>query len=118
MAVESQEARSKKQKAKIPGPRPLAPDPQTEAEAETCFLKAIDIARQQQAKLLELRAVMSLIRLRQQQAALATRGTQYAARDRLAEARRMLADVCGWFTEGLATKDLQEAKALLEELSH
>ena len=67
------------------------------------FLKAIDIARQQSAKSLELRAVMSLSRLRQQQ----------GKRD---EARQMLAEIYGWFTEGFDTKDLQEAKTLLEEL--
>ena len=49
----------------VTNPRPLTPDPQ--AEAEACFLKAIGIARQQQAKSLELRATMSLARLWQQQ---------------------------------------------------
>jgi len=73
-------------------------------EAEECFQKAIDIARRQQAKSLELRAVMSLGRLWQQQ----------GKRD---EARQMLAEIYGWFTEGFDTADLQEAKALLEELS-
>ncbi|MBI3301163.1 MAG: hypothetical protein HYZ72_03665, partial [Deltaproteobacteria bacterium] len=77
------------------------PDPQGEAEA--CFQKAIDIARQQQAKSLELRAVMSLSRLWQQQ----------GKKD---EARQMLAETYGWFTEGFDTADLQEAKALLAEL--
>jgi predicted ATPase len=72
-------------------------------EAEECFQKALDIARRQQAKSLELRAAMSLSRLWQQQ------GKQE-------EARQMLADVYGWFTEGFDTADLQEAKALLEEL--
>ena len=73
------------------------------AEAEVCFLKAIEIARRQQAKSLELRAVMSLSRLWQQ-------GKREEALDRLSE-------IYGWFTEGFATKDLQEAKELLEELS-
>jgi predicted ATPase len=77
--------------------------PTKEAEAEDCFWKAIEIARRQQAKSLELRAVMSLSRLWQQQ------GKQ-------AEARQMLAEIYGWFTEGFDTKDLQEGKALLEEL--
>jgi predicted ATPase len=76
-----------------------------EQEAETCFSKAIDIAQKQQAKSLELRAVMSLSRLWQQQ------GKQY-------EAHRMLSEAYNWFTEGFDTKDLQEAKTLLEELSH
>jgi predicted ATPase len=72
-------------------------------EAAACFQKAIDIARQQQAKSLELRAVMSLSRLWQQQG-------------KKAEAHELLAGVYGWFTEGFDTKDLQEAKALLIEL--
>ena len=83
--------------------QPLAPNPHAEAEAEACFLKAIEIARRQQAKSLELRAVMSLSRLWQQQ------GKKEAA-------RKMLAEIYGWFTEGFDTKDLQEARALLEEL--
>ncbi len=80
------------------------PSTQAEAEAEACFLKAIEIARQQQAKSLELRAVTSLARLWQQQG-------------KKAEARRMLAEIYGWFTEGFDTKDLQEAKSLLDELA-
>jgi predicted ATPase len=74
-----------------------------EAEAEECFWKAIEIARGQQAKSLELRAVMSLSRLWQSQG-------------KKVEAHRVLVEVYGWFTEGFDTKDLQEAKALLEEL--
>jgi predicted ATPase len=72
-------------------------------EAEGYFLKASDIARKQQAKSLELRAVMSLARLWQRQG-------------KKEEARQLLAEIYGWFTEGFDTKDLQEAKALLEEL--
>ncbi len=82
-------------------PRPLTPDPQGEAEA--CFLKAIEIARKQQAKSWELRASTSLARLWQQQG-------------KKAEAHKLLSDVYNWFTEGFDTKDLQEAKALLESL--
>ena len=73
-------------------------------EAETCFSKAIDIARSRSAKSFELRAVRSLSRLWQKQ----------GKKD---EARRMLAEIYGWFTEGFDTADLKEAKALLEELS-
>jgi tetratricopeptide (TPR) repeat protein len=87
-------------------------------EAEACFLKAIDIARQQHAKSLELRALMSLVRFRQCQAAQhVPRPTQHESQVTLAEAHKMLTDVYGWFTEGFDTKDLQEAKALLGELS-
>jgi predicted ATPase len=71
-------------------------------EVETCFQHALAIARQQQAKSLELRAAISLARLWQQQ------GKQ-------AEARALLAPIHGWFTEGFDTADLQEARALLEQ---
>jgi predicted ATPase len=77
---------------------PFAP-----SSPEACFLKAIEIARRQQAKSLELRATVSLARLWQQQG-------------KKEEARQMLAEIYNWFTEGFDTKDLQEAKALLEEL--
>jgi predicted ATPase/class 3 adenylate cyclase len=76
---------------------------EVEQEAEACFLKAIQIAQKQQAKSLELRAATSLARVWQSQ------GKPHAARN-------MLADVYNWFTEGFDTKDLQEAKALLDEL--
>ena len=100
--------------SKVQGPKS-----KVEEEAEECFLKAIGIARKQQAKSLELRAVMSLVRLRQQQVMDHTsRNTQHASRSALAEAHKMLSEVYHWFTEGFDTKDLQEAKALIEELSH
>jgi predicted ATPase len=73
-------------------------------EAENCFQRALDVARRQQAKSLELRAAMSLSRLWQGQ----------GKRD---ESRQLLAPIYGWFTEGFDTADLKEAKALLEELS-
>jgi predicted ATPase len=91
------------QKFQVPGSKFQAPN-SPESEAEECFLKAIEIARRQQAKSLELLAVMSLCRLWQQQG-------------KKEEARQMLAEIYGWFTEGFDTKDLQEAKALLEELA-
>jgi predicted ATPase len=72
-------------------------------QAETCFHQALDVARRQQAKSLELRTAMSLARLWQQQ------GQQ-------AKAYALLAPVYNWFTEGFDTADLQEAKVLLEEL--
>jgi predicted ATPase len=107
--------------SEIPNTQHLTPSTQAEAEAEAeeCFQKAIEIARRQSAKSLELRATMSLVRLRQQQATqYATRNTQHGARNMLDEAHTMLSDVYNWFTEGFDTKDLQEAKALLEELKH
>jgi DNA-binding winged helix-turn-helix (wHTH) protein/tetratricopeptide (TPR) repeat protein len=73
-------------------------------EAEACFLNAMEIARQQEARLLELRATMSLACLWQQQG-------------KKKNARQMLSQIYNWFTEGLDTKDLQEAKALLVELA-
>jgi predicted ATPase len=74
------------------------------AQAEACFQQALAIARQQQAKSWELRAAMSLSRLWQQQG-------------KCQEACELLAPIYGWFTEGFDTAGLQEAKALLEEIS-
>jgi predicted ATPase len=74
------------------------------SHAETCFQQALDMARCQQAKSLELRAAMSLGRLWQRQ------GKRDAARE-------LLTPIYGWFTEGFDTADLQEARALLEELA-
>jgi hypothetical protein len=88
-----QKGRSKGQKSKLANLHPLIPDPH--AEAEACFVKAIEIARRQEAKSLELRAVMSLVRLRQQQT------TPHASPTMLKEARSMLSAIYGWFTEGL-----------------
>ena len=73
-------------------------------EAEACFRKALDIARRQQAKSLELRAAVSLARLWQHQG-------------KRSEAHQLLSEVYGWFTEGFDTKDLQEAQALLDQLA-
>jgi predicted ATPase len=74
------------------------------AEAEIWLQRALEVARRQEAKGLELRAAMSLGRLWQQQ----------GKRD---EARKLLAEIYGWFTEGFDTADLQAAQALLDELS-
>jgi tetratricopeptide (TPR) repeat protein len=74
------------------------------AQAEACFQQALTIARRQQAKSWELRAATSLSRLWQQQG-------------KCQEAHDLLAPLYGWFTEGFDTADLQEAKALLEELT-
>ena len=72
--------------------------------AEACLQQALDVARRQEAKSLELRAAMSLARLWQSQG-------------KEAEAYGLLAPVYGWFTEGFDTADLQEAKTLLEALA-
>jgi predicted ATPase/DNA-binding winged helix-turn-helix (wHTH) protein len=82
----------------------LKQSPDHQIEAEVCFQQAIRIAQSQHAKSLELRAATSLARLWQQQG-------------KRTEASALLAAVYGWFTEGFDTADLQEAKALLEELA-
>jgi class 3 adenylate cyclase/predicted ATPase len=74
------------------------------AQAESCFQHALTVARNQQAKSWELRAAVSLGRL-------------YQLQDRREDAYKLLAPVYAWFTEGFDTADLQDAKALLEELS-
>ena len=101
----SDKSKTSQNKSEGPNTQHLAPSTQAEAEAEACFLKAIEIARKQQAKSLELRAITSLARLWQQQG-------------KKNDAHQMLVEIYGWFTEGFETKDLQEAKALLEKLSH
>jgi tetratricopeptide (TPR) repeat protein len=75
------------------------------AEAERCFRTAIEIARRQSARSIELRATTSLSRLLTKQ-------------DRRDEARTMRAEIYGWFTEGFDTEDLRDAKALLDELNN
>jgi len=87
-----QKTTGKGQKAKI------------EPEAEEYFRQAIDLARRQRAKSLELRAVISLSRLWQKQ-------------EKKEQAHSLLSEIYGWFTEGFETKDLQEAKALLNDLA-
>src|SRR5262249_51958184 len=82
----------------------LLKQPETpQAEAEAWLQRALDVARRQEAKALELRAAMSLARLWQPQG-------------RRAEARDLLTPIYGWFTEGFDTADLQEARVLLEQL--
>jgi predicted ATPase len=72
-------------------------------KAEAFFERALSVARQQQAKSWELRAAMSLARL-------------WRSQGKVQEARELLAPIYGWFTEGFDTRDLKEAKALLEAL--
>jgi len=73
-------------------------------EAEACFDRALAVAGQQSARMWELRAAISLARLRAEQG-------------KRAEARNLLAPVYDWFTEGFDTADLKDARALLEELA-
>jgi class 3 adenylate cyclase/predicted ATPase len=82
----------------------LKQDESNAAQAEGCFQRAVEVARQQSARSWELRATISLARLRDKQ----------GRRD---EARDMLAEIYNWFTEGFETVDLREAQALLDELS-
>jgi predicted ATPase len=79
-------------------------EPSVRGKAEALFLQSIDVARRQQAKSLELRAVMSLSRLYQQQG-------------RTSEARPLLTETYGWFTEAFDTPDLRDARGLLEGLA-
>ena len=72
--------------------------------AEASFRKASNIAQHQSAKTWELRAAMSLARLWRDQS-------------KVQQARELLTPVYGWFTEGFDTRDLKEAKALLDALS-
>jgi predicted ATPase/class 3 adenylate cyclase len=89
--------------ARLTGESLLAQSAEHHAAVETWFQQALDIARRQQAKSLELRTAMSLSRLWQRQG-------------KCKEAHDLLAPIFGWFTEGFDTADLQEAQALLEEL--
>jgi predicted ATPase len=73
-------------------------------DVEDCFDRALKAARAQSARLLELRAAMSMARL-------------WRSQGKRQQARELLAPVYGWFTEGFDTRDLKEAKALLEELA-
>jgi class 3 adenylate cyclase/tetratricopeptide (TPR) repeat protein len=82
----------------------LIKDPSDEHQAERSFREAIEIAREQAARLYELRATTSLARL-------------LASQGRRDEARAMLAEIYNWFTEGFDTADLKEAKALLDQLN-
>jgi tetratricopeptide (TPR) repeat protein len=81
----------------------LSPEPYV-AKAEAHFQRALAVARQQQAKSWELRAAMSMARLWRDQG-------------KVSEARELLAPVYGWFTEGFDTRDLKDAKALLNGLA-
>jgi predicted ATPase len=94
---------SEAERHRLKGDLLLALSADHRAEAEACFQQALAVARHQQAKSWELRAAMSLSRLWQRQG-------------KRAAARELLAPIYGWFTEGFDTADLQEGRALLEEL--
>jgi len=89
---------------RVKGEMLLLQSSNNEEDAEACFCQALQIARQQKAKTLELRAAMSLARLHQSQS-------------RLAEAHQTLTQVYDWFSEGFDTPDIKEAQALLKEFS-
>jgi predicted ATPase len=89
---------------RIAGEITLMSPKQDAVKAETCFERALTVARGQQAKSFELRAAMSLARLWRDQ----------GKRD---EARELLAPVYSWFTEGFDTRDLKEARAMLDTLA-
>ena len=80
-----------------------SPEPNA-AKAKNHFERALEVAREQQAKSWELRAAMSLARLWRDQG-------------KVQQARELVAPIYGWFTEGFDTLDLKEAKELLEELA-
>jgi len=82
----------------------LMGEPSCLPQAERCFQTALDIARAQSAKSWELRATMSLARL-------------LATQNRRDQARAILTDIYGWFTEGFDTLDLKDARSLLDQLS-
>jgi predicted ATPase/class 3 adenylate cyclase len=89
---------------RLKGELQLRRDDSNAAEAQSCFARAIEIARSQSAKSWELRATTSLASL-------------LAKQNKRHEARTMLAEIYGWFTEGFDTADLKEAKSLLDELA-
>ena len=89
---------------RVKGEISLVRAPNSADEVENCFRQALDIARNQTAKMLELRAGTSLARL-------------WLGQGRSGEAHDLLAPIYGWFTEGFDTADLKDAKALLDELA-
>ncbi len=103
MAIEDSDRFSLPEFHRVRGELLLARSAERKAEAEDAFKQAVRIAKDQQAKSLELRAATSLARL-------------WRDRGRTEEARDILAPVLGWFTEGFDTADLKQARVLLDEL--
>jgi predicted ATPase len=103
-ALEHEDRHHEAETYRLKGELLLKHDYSNAAEAQNCFKRAIEIARNQSAKSWELRATSSLARL-------------LMKLNRRDEARSMLADIYNWFTEGFDTADLKDAKALLDDLS-
>jgi predicted ATPase len=103
VADETGECWNEAERYRLKGELLLAQSMDHQREAEACYGHALDVARGQQAKSFELRTATSLARLWQHQG-------------KPEDARQLLGDIYGWFTEGFDTTDLQEAKALLDEL--
>jgi predicted ATPase len=103
-AIKSEDRNHEAELYRLKGELLVRRDSSHTTEAQTCFARAVEIARQQSARSLELRATMSLARL-------------LCDTNRRDEARAMLADIYNWFTEGFDTADLKDAKVLLEELN-
>jgi predicted ATPase len=101
---ESQERWCEAEVHRIAGEIALKSPQRDVTKAEVYFTRALVVARKQQARSLELRAAMSMARL-------------WRDEGRADAARKLLAPIYGWFTEGFDTLDLKQAKALLEELA-
>ena len=104
VADQTEDAEARPELHLLQGGLLLMADPTAAAAAEASFRVSIEVARRQHAKLSELRATMSLARL-------------LASQGRRDEARTMLAEIHGWFTEGFGITDLKDARALLDELT-
>ena len=102
---ENEDRQDEPERYRVKGELLLRRDPPYSIDAGKCFERAIEVARNQSAKSLELRATISLTRL-------------LASLGRRDEARARLAEIYNWFTEGFDTADLKDAKALLDELSN
>ena len=105
--AETEERYHEAEVTRLRGEFRLQQDPARAPEAESDFCQALEIARRQEARMLELRATVSLCRLWLAQ----------ARTEKLTEAREMLGAIYGWFTEGFDTQDLREAQGVLEKLA-
>jgi predicted ATPase len=101
---EKEDRQQEAERYRLKGELLLRQDPSNAAEAEKCFEQALESARKQHAKIFELRATISMARL-------------LAQRSQPDTARKMLADIYNWFTEGFDTADLKDAQTLLDGLA-